>query len=124
MKNLAILIILVFSTSILAQSPSKILSQANKAFGGEKALKSITSWQTVGTIKRMSDGANGKYSAYAGGGNLYGGMFDLNGFEVSTGYNGKSGWIRDSRNGLRTITGDATKDFQAEAGYRNTRWLN
>jgi hypothetical protein len=119
-----IFIFLLFSMCVFAQSPSKILSSANKAHGGEKALKSTTSWQTVGTIKRMSDGANGKYSAYAGGGNLYGGMFDLNGFEVSTGYNGKSGWIRDSRNGLRTITGDATKDFQAEASYRNTRWLS
>ena len=60
----------------------------------------------------------------ASSGNLYGGMFDLNGFEVATGYNGKSGWIRDSRNGLRTITGDASKDFQAEVNYRNNRWLN
>ncbi len=123
MKLLAILI-LTFSASVLAQSPSKILSQANKALGGEKVLKTIKSWQTTGTVKRISDGANGKYSAFAAGGTLYGGMFDLNGFEVSTGYNGKSGWIRDSRNGLRTVTGEAGKDFQAEAGFRNSRWLN
>jgi hypothetical protein len=116
--------IFALSASSFAQSPSKILSQANKAMGGEKVLKSITSWQSSGTIKRLSDGANGKYSAKASGGNLYGGMFDLNGFEVATGYNGKSGWIRDSRNGLRTLTGDAGNDFQAEAAYRNSRWLN
>ncbi len=123
MKQIAI-IILMMATSVFAQSPSKILSQANKAFGGEKALKSITSWQANGTIKRVSDGASGKYSAMTSGGTLFGGMFDLNGFEIATGYNGKSGWIRDSRNGLRTITGDAGKDFQAEAGFRNSRWLN
>jgi hypothetical protein len=123
MKLLAIFI-LTLSMSVFAQSPSKILKQANKALGGEKALKSITSWQANGTVKRVSDGAAGKYSAFATGGTLYGGMFDLNGFEVSTGYNGKSGWIRDSRNGLRTVTGDAGKDFQAEAAFRNTRWLN
>lgn len=119
-----VIIILGLSANIFAQSPNKILSQANKAMGGEKALKSITSWQATGTIKRQSDSASGKYSTMATGGTLYGGMFDLNGFEVATGYNGKSGWIRDSRNGLRTVTGDAGKDFQAEAAFRNTRWLN
>ena len=125
-KNIyiGILLNLILVAGVFAQSPGKIISQANKAFGGEKALKSITSWQSKGTIKRLSDGASGNYSAMASGGNLYGGMFDLNGFEVATGYNGKSGWIRDSRNGLRTITGDASKDFQAEVNYRNNRWLN
>lgn len=123
MKHIA-LIIITLSASVFGQSPSKILSQANKAFGGEKALKSVTSWQTTGTIKRLSDGAIGKYSSMAAGGTLYGGMFDLNGFEVATGYNGKSGWIRDSRNGLRTLTGDSGKEFLAEATYRNGRWLN
>jgi hypothetical protein len=123
MKYIA-LIIFTLSASIFGQSPSKILNQANKAFGGEKVLKSISSWQANGIIKRTSDGATGKYAAMATGGTLYGGMFDLNGFEVATGYNGKSGWIRDSRNGLRTLTGDAGKDFLAEANYRNSRWLN
>jgi hypothetical protein len=122
--KLSVILILLISANVFAQSPNKILGQANKAMGGEKVLKNIKSWQVNGTVKRVSDGASGKYSAYASGGNLYGGMFDLNGFEIGTGYNGKSGWIRDSRNGLRTITGDAGKDFQAEATYRNSRWLN
>ncbi len=119
-----LLVILTLSANVYGQTPNKILSKANKAFGGEKVLKSNTSSQTSGTIKRLSDGAAGKYSTMAAGGTLYSGMFDLNGFEVSTGYNGKSGWIRDSRNGLRTLTGDVGKDFLAEAGYRNNRWLN
>jgi hypothetical protein len=124
MKHLAVLVVLFLSVSVFGQSPGKILSQANKALGGEKALKAVTSWQMSGTVKRVSDGAAGKYSAYASGGTLYGGFFDLNGFEIATGYNGKSGWLRDSLNGLRTITGEAGKDFQAEAVYRNYRWLN
>lgn len=122
-KTLVVLI-LAFSVNIFAQSPGKILGQANKAMGGEKVLKNIKSWQAEGTIKRISDGISGKYTAYASGGNLYGGIYELNGFEVATGYNGKSGWMRDSRNGLRTVTGDAAKDFQAEAVYRNSRWVN
>ncbi len=122
--KLLIVIMIAAAAAVQAQSPSKVLSRANKALGGDKVLKSIRSWQASGTIARRSDGASGRYEAEASGGNLYGGMFDLNGFEYAVGYNGKSGWMRDSRNGLRTLTGDAAKDFQAEAVYRNSRWLN
>lgn len=115
---------LLLVTSASAQSPSKILSAANKALGGEKALKAVTSSQTTGTIKRVSDGVTGKYASFAAGGKMYGETFDLGGFEVSSGYNGKSGWTRDSKDGLRTLTGDAARDLQAEAVFRNTRWLN
>ncbi|MFN2391608.1 MAG: hypothetical protein ABR566_06535, partial [Pyrinomonadaceae bacterium] len=37
---------------------------------------------------------------------------------------GKSGWRRDSREGLRTLTGIASRDFQAEAFFRNNLWLD
>lgn len=114
---------LLLTTNAFSQSPSKILSAANKALGGDRALKAVTSWQMTGTIKRLSDGVGGKYTAYASGGKMYGETYDLGGFELSSGYNGKSGWLRDSKDGLRTVTGDAARDLQAEAGYRNTRWL-
>lgn len=116
-------IILCLSVCVVAQSPSNVIKQANKALGGEKALKRITSWSQTGKITRVSDGAAGKYSANASGSLLYGEAFDLNGFEFTSGYNGKSGWVRDSKNGLVTVTGDAGRDFQAESAYRNSRWL-
>ncbi len=116
-------ILLILAGAGLAQSPSKIISRANKALGGEKQLKAITSWRQTGKIVRISDGATGEYASYSSGGGLYGGLYDLGGFEVGFGYNGKSGWLRDSKNGLRTVTGEASKEFQAEAMYRNTRWL-
>jgi hypothetical protein len=56
--------------------------------------------------------------------NLFNLSFDVGGFEVESGYNGKSGWMRNSRDGLRTLTGDASVDFQTEAAYRNSLWLN
>lgn len=115
--------IFILSAIAAGQSPSKIISQANKALGGEKVLKSVTSWRQTGTIRRLSDGAVGKYSTYAAGGTLYGGMFDLNGFEFAVGYNGKSGWMRNSKDGLRTLTGNMAREFQAESIYRNNRWL-
>ena len=120
---------LLFAISVFAvaaasaQSPSKIISQANKALGSEKALKAISSTVQTGKITRLSDNATGSYSTFASGGSFYGSRYDLNGFESAFGYNGKTGWARDSRNGLRTITGGAGRDLQAEALFRNTRWL-
>ncbi|MFT3743887.1 MAG: hypothetical protein QM785_06280 [Pyrinomonadaceae bacterium] len=118
-----IALLFVLAAAVAAQSPSKVISQANKALGGEKQLKAVTSWQQTGKITRVSDGATGNYSAYASGGAFYGGMYDLNGFEVAFGYNGKSGWMRDSKAGMRTATGEAANAVHAEATYRNTRWL-
>jgi hypothetical protein len=122
--KLLLFLIFICSTIISAQSPNKILSQANKALGGEKALKTVQSWQVAGKITRASDGASGAYQAAARNPNLYGESYDLNGFEIAAGYNGKSGWTRDSKNGLRTLTGDASRDFQAETFYRNQRWID
>lgn len=125
MKHLLCLAaILVSVVAISAQSPKKVISQANKALGGEKQLRSIRSWQRSGTIARLSDKASGKYADTAAGGTRYGQLYDLDGFEVAAGYNGKSGWQRDSRSGLSTMTGIASRDFQAEAAFRNYRWLN
>jgi hypothetical protein len=122
--KLLLFLIFVCSTIIPAQSPNKILSQANKALGGEKALKGVRAWQVSGKITRLSDGANGVFNAFAQNPNLYGEAYDLNGFEIAAGYNGKSGWTRDSKNGLRTLTGEASRDFQAETFYRNQRWID
>jgi hypothetical protein len=110
-----------------AQSADKIIKQAVKAMTngkGEKALREIRSWQVKGTITDLKDGASGAYRAAAAQPALFIREFDLRGLEVGMGYNGKSAWMRDSRDGLRTLTGDASRDFQAEARYRNARWLD
>jgi hypothetical protein len=118
------LIVTFFSLAAVAQSPNKILSQSGKAFGGEKALKAIRSRQATGKITRLSDGASGNYLAQSQAPNFYAESFDLNGFEIASGYNGKSGWTRNSKDGLRTLTGETSRDFQAEAVFKNSRWLN
>jgi outer membrane lipoprotein-sorting protein len=106
-----------------AQSSAKILKQAEKAMGGAKLLQNTSSRQMVGRIKRLKDGATGKFLMQASRPNLYNLAFDIDGFEVESGYNGKSGWTRDSRDGMRTLTGNASVDFQAEAGFRSSFWL-
>lgn len=116
--------ILICFGNVPAQSPSKILKAANKALGGEKAFQSVRSQQRFGKITRLSDGASGAFRMQAAQPNLYNSRFDLNGFETEIGYNGRSGWTRSSRDGLRTFTGKASRDFQFETTYRNSLWLN
>ena len=118
------MLFIVFSLSMAAQSPNKILKQANKSLGGEKVLQNVKSSRKMGTITRLKDGATGAFEMQAAQPNFYNVRFDLNGFETERGSNGKSGWTRDSRDGLRTLTGAASRDFQVEAVYRNARWLN
>ena len=91
--------------------------------GGEKPLQKIISWQKKGSITRAKDGASGTFQMQAAQPNFYNERFDLNGFETEAGFNGKSGWTRDSRDGLRTLTDEAGSSFKVEAAYRNARWL-
>ena len=116
-------LLLICASAAAAQSPSKILRQAEKAMGGAKAVQAINSVERTGTIIRLADGATGKYTSRSSKPNLYSETYDLAGFEYSAGYNGRSGWRRDSRNGLSTLTGDASNDFQAESLFRNSLWL-
>lgn len=107
-----------------AQSPSRILKQADKAIGGAKAFAAAGSIERVGSIKRLADGSEGRYVSRSSRPNLFIESYDLSGFEYSTGYNGRSGWRRDSRSGLSTLTGEASSDFQAESAYRTSLWFD
>lgn len=122
--KILLFLIIALSLNVAAQSPNKILSQANKALGGEKNLKFVSSWQAKGRITRASDGTSGNYLLQISKPSFYGESYDLNGYEYARGFNGKSGWLRDSKNGLRTLTGDAAQDFQAEAVYRAGGWIS
>ncbi|MGE0126870.1 MAG: hypothetical protein AB7U82_02105 [Blastocatellales bacterium] len=125
--TLSAVLMIVCSTHASAQSAGKIIKQAVKAMTngkGEKALREIKSWQIKGTISNTKDGSSGGYQAIAMQPNLYTSAFDLRGLEIASGYNGKSAWMRDSRDGLRTLTGTQSRDFQTEARYRNARWLD
>ena len=119
---------IIFLTAALAfaasgQSPEKILKNAEKALGGSKALRSVRAVTRIGSITRLLDGASGGHTSRTTEPDLYNEDFDLNGFEVETGTNGRSGWARNSRDGLQTLTGDASLMMRAEALYRNHLWL-
>jgi hypothetical protein len=125
MKLLLIAFCLLSSFAMAAaQSPARVLKQAEQAIGGGKAVRSVTSWEKRGTVTRVSDGASGSFALQTAAPNLYNYSFDVGGFETETGYNGKSGWTRDSRDGLRTLTGDSGIGISAEAVFRNSLWLD
>ncbi len=120
----SLLILFIVTNAAAAQSPDKILKQAAKSLGGEKALRAVTSTASRGRITQLSSGADGNYRSQSLSPNLYSVFYDLDGFENAAAFNGKSGWRRNSRDGVRTLTGDPGRDFQAEAAFRAVRWLN
>jgi hypothetical protein len=71
----------LFVASASAQSPAKILKQAEKAMGGAKVLQSTTSWSRSGTIRRVTDGATGRVVMQAMRPNLFNLSLDVGGFE-------------------------------------------
>lgn len=114
----------VFSANHFAQSPEKVLKNASKALGGEKALKFVRAYEKRGRIVRVKDNSTGSFEMQATEPNFYNVIYDFDGFETEAGFNGRSGWIRDSREGLKTLTGKASDDFKAEVLYRNLLWID
>ncbi len=107
-----------------AQSPSKVLKQAEKALGGVEALRSVSSITKSGVATRSSDGVTGLYRIESARPNRLNTSSDVVGFEIETGFNGRSSWSRNSRDGLSTLSGASAAGFQASAEYRNNLWLN
>jgi len=110
--------------TVSAQSPSSLFKKAEKALGGSKRLSSIKSTTRIGRVTRLSDGKSGEYRMEVANPNLFTEYIEIEGFEIQSGFNGKSVWARDSRGGLRTLTGVTSLDFQAEAVFRNSLWRN
>ncbi len=121
---LSISFCVIIATAGLAQSPAKVLSNAEKALGGKKALQTASIWKAVGTISDPATGKKGRFVMQAAMPNLFHIAYDQDGFEYEAGYNGRSGWERDSRDGLQTLTGQSSLNMQAEAAYRSSLWLN
>jgi hypothetical protein len=119
-----VLLLLLLAFTANAQSPASVLKKAEKAMGGAKLLPASRGWTRSGTITNLTTGAKGKFVSRTSQPNLFHSVYDLGGIEYESAFNGKSGWERDSRNGLRTLTGDASLAMQAEAAFRNSYWLN
>ncbi len=120
--TIVILLFLVFG-KVFAQSPEGVLKKAAKASGFEKEMRNIQGWKLRGKIVRLSDNAGGTFLAESQQPNLYRETMTLKNVEISRSSNGKSAWMRDSRDGLHTLTGEAGEDLKAEAFFRANRWM-
>jgi hypothetical protein len=85
------------AAGVAAQSAGSTLRKAIEAMGGESALRRITAREAKGTIRRVSDGAQGSFQMLTLKPDLCLLTFNVDGLEVSEGFNGKSGRRRDSR---------------------------
>ncbi|CAN5616033.1 hypothetical protein BH20ACI4_BH20ACI4_05110 [soil metagenome] len=120
----AVLFLFIFSIGLFAQNPSAILKQAEKAHGGRKNIQKVNSYIKRGLIIRIKDGMEGAIRIEALKPVFYHIFFQIEGFENESAFNGKSVWMRDSREGLRTLVGKESSDFQTESNFRNNLWLN
>lgn len=91
---------------------------------GLKQITASKGWTRSGTVSNAGAGTTGNFVSQTAQPNLFHTVYDLDGIEFESGFNGKSGWQRDSRNGLQTLTGNASIVMQAEAAFRNYLWLN
>src|SRR5882724_11432285 len=110
--------------TVSAQSADKIIAEHQKAIGGNAQIKRMDSVTYTGTVTNPATGQTGAFCwrfKYPDRMEL---EMDLSGFEISTAYNGRSAWRRDSRDGLRTLTGNEGSLFKSEAAYRNDHFLN
>ena len=121
---LAFVLTTFLSLISLAQSPAKILKQAEKALGGTKALQAVHSVSKTGRITRISDGVSGQYRYKTSQPNLLNTIYDLGGEEQEISFNGSSGWVRDPRGDLFTLTNAPSIYLQAKAAFSNNLWLN
>jgi hypothetical protein len=121
---IVILVFLIFGKNIIhAQSPESILKKAAKASGFQKEMRNVQSSLIKGKIIRLRDNASGTFQAESQQPNLYRETITFKDAEISRSCNGKSAWMRDSRDGLRTLTGEASENLKAEAFFRVNRWM-
>ncbi|MFV0389175.1 MAG: hypothetical protein ACK5NT_10525 [Pyrinomonadaceae bacterium] len=119
-----LLLVSILCGIAVAQSPSKILKNAEKALGEKRKVSAVNSVSKRGLVVRTVDGASGEFSVQSEKPQLYHAKFALRGFETEFGFNGKSAWFRDSREGLRTLTGSESESLQFEAEFRAWRWFD
>ena len=106
------------AASAAAQSADKIVDRHINALGGKRALEQIVSSTVTGTVT-LADGRSETFVQETKRPNrLHISMGWSNG-RWSTGFNGRSVWQDDRRDGLRTLWGRAAADVRAEAAYAN-----
>ncbi|HEY1306919.1 MAG TPA: hypothetical protein VGF24_25370 [Vicinamibacterales bacterium] len=111
------------AASAHAQSAEKIVDRYISAVGGKNALERITSATVTGTVT-SADGRSGTFTRETKRPNRLRIRMTWGDGRWSAGFNGRSAWQDDQRDGLRTVRGRAAADVRSEAAYANRAVLS
>ncbi|HEY7190836.1 MAG TPA: hypothetical protein VH436_30000 [Vicinamibacterales bacterium] len=115
---LALVVWVHLAASAAAQSADKIVARHINAIGGTHALEQIVSSTVTGTVT-LPDGRSETFIQETKRPNLLHISMAWSGGRWSTGFNGRSVWQDDPRDGLRTLMGRAAANTRSEAAYAN-----
>jgi hypothetical protein len=115
--------LLIFSGSVHAQDPQKIVNQYIKAVGGSKALSKARTFTIEGAF-HASDGKAGAYTLQTRLPNRY--YFELVAGDTTfiEAYNGKSAWCRTASGEFATLVGAEGNQLEAAGQYYNSHLVD
>lgn len=115
------------SASIPAQdrvrSAARIVESYIRAEGGARRLSQQRAVEFQGTLTDAASQATGSFTLIVERPNRLYREITIGGESIREAYNGKSAWRQDS-SGLRTLTGTDGTDLEAEARFRNQRFVD
>ena len=104
--------------------PEKIVAEYVNAMGGSKILAKIQTESIAGNLTEMSTGRTGSYSLITKAPNrFYLEQLIEPDHEVTT-YNGMSAWAQTPADGVRTLTGAASREAEGAGRYWNGRLVD
>jgi hypothetical protein len=101
--------------------PEKIVAEYVNAMGGSKMLARIQTQSIAGNLTETSTGKTGSYSLIVKAPNRFYLEQLIEPDHEVTAYNGMSAWAQNPADGVRTLTGPASKEAEGSGRYWNGR---
>jgi hypothetical protein len=104
--------------------PEKIVEQYVTAMGGARMLARIQAQSIAGNLTEISTGRTGSYSLITKAPNRFYLEQLIEPDHEVTAYNGMSAWAQNPADGVRTLTGPASREAEGSGRYWNGRLLD
>jgi hypothetical protein len=108
--------------SARAQSAGEVIERHINAIGGETAIEKIAGTDLSGIV-RAADGQSGAFTLRAMRPHSLYVSLSWGDSRLRAGFNGRSAWQDDGRDGLRTLYGEAASRLRADATYANAQYI-
>jgi hypothetical protein len=105
-----------------AQSADEVIERHIKAIGGKAAIEKVANTDVSGTVS-AADGQSGVFTQRTMRPHSLYLSLDLGSSRLRAGFNGRSAWQDDGREGLRTLYGEAASRVRADASYANGQYI-